>query len=423
MNSEVELRESGIPWIGLIPVSWEIQKLKYHVERHEPRNPGNMEVLSLYREFGIVPKNSRDDNHNVTSLDTSSYEYVVPGNFVVNKMKAWQGSVAVSDYRGIVSPAYYVYRFTNDMLVPKYLHYLLRSCYRDEFRRLSHGIREGQWDLSSDELENVSILIPSKQEQEEIVHYVEAKAKEIDELIGLKQTQLSTLESYKQSVIFEAVTKGLNPAVEMGDSGIQWVSIIPRHWQKHPLYYYFNEVKNKNSRSLESNLLSLSYGKIIRKNINNLEGLVPDNFSAYNIVDSGDIVLRLTDLQNDQHSLRTGLMTERGIITSAYVTLRPNALFESSYAKYLLHAYDVAKVLYGMGSGVRQSLNYSELSKLPIIEPPLEEQKAISEFLDKKVTEIDELIELKKKQLDTLAEYRKSLIYEVVTGKREVPEL
>ena len=107
-------KQSGAAWIGNIPDGWVTSKLKWHLKRIEPRNPGGVQVLSLYRELGIVPKDSRDDNHNVTSEDTSNYKYVQQGDFVVNKMKAWQGSVAVSDYEGIVSPAYYVYHFTDD---------------------------------------------------------------------------------------------------------------------------------------------------------------------------------------------------------------------------------------------------------------------------------------------------------------------
>ena len=104
-------KDSGAAWIGNIPFSWEVSRLKNHLRRTDARNPGGVQVLSLYRELGIIPKDSRDDNHNVTSEDTSNYKYVQPGDFVVNKMKAWQGSVAVSDYEGIVSPAYYVYKF------------------------------------------------------------------------------------------------------------------------------------------------------------------------------------------------------------------------------------------------------------------------------------------------------------------------
>lgn len=202
---------------------------------------------------------------------------------------------------------------------------------------------------------------------------------------------------------------------QMKESGLPWIGIIPNRWNTHPVYYYFMEHKHKNHIGIEQNLLSLSYGNIIRKDINTNEGLLPENFNSYNIVKNGDIVLRLTDLQNDKKSLRTGLVKERGIITSAYVTLRPIKELSSTYFHYLLHAYDVSKVLYNMGSGVRQGLNYEELCKLMLIEPPLDEQKRIADFLDAKCIEIDNLIADIEKQIESLEQYKRSTIAEAVT--------
>ena len=415
-----QMKDSGLEWIGEIPSSWIVEKYKYHFFRREPKNPGDKKVLSLYRDLGIIPKDSRDDNHNQTSEDTAKYKYVVPGDFVVNKMKAWQGSVAVSKYEGIVSPAYYVYKFNGQSFNKKYFHYLIRGCYKDEFMRLSGGMRVGQWDLSAEDLENINIIIPPIEEQQKIADFLDKKCAEIDDLIDDIQAQIETLEQYKKSVITQAVTKGLNLDVELKDSGLEWIGEIPKSWEKHPIYFYFQEREHKNVFGEEDNLLSLSYGKIIRKDINTNGGLLPNNFNTYNIIEQGDIVLRLTDLQNDKRSLRVGLAKERGIITSAYVTLKAIKKLSTAYFYYLLHAYDIMKVLYNMGSGVRQGLNYSELSKLMLIEPPIEEQQKIADFLDKKCKEIDDCIDSKKEQIETLENYKKSVIYEYVTGKKEL---
>ena len=415
-----EAKSSGIAWIGTIPKCWETDKLKYHLRRNEPRNPGDVVVLSLYRELGVIPKDSRDDNHNVTSEDTSKYKYVRPGDFVINKMKAWQGSVAVSEYEGIVSPAYFVYEFTDDTIFKRYFHYLLRSCYKDEFMRLSGGIRVGQWDLPADALENTPILIPPMDEQCRIADFLDAKCAEIDALTADIQSQIDTLEQYKRSVITETVTKGLNPDAETKDSGIEWVGAIPAHWSIHPVYNYFGERKNKNSFGNEDNLLSLSYGRVIRKDINTSDGLLPESFNTYNIVEAGDIIIRPTDLQNDKRSLRTGLVKEHGIITSAYIDLCQLKQVDSRYFHFLLHAYDVMKVFYNMGNGVRQGLNYSEFSRLMVFEPPYEEQVAMADYLETKVTEVDAIIEQKKEQMAVLDAYKRSLIFEYVTGKKEV---
>lgn len=415
-----EMKDSGIEWIEQIPKKWNVDRIKYHLKRKEPRNPGDTMVLSVYREYGVIPKDSRDDNHNVTSEDTSKYKYVKKGNLVINKMKAWQGSLAVSEYEGIVSPAYFVYEFTDDKLDKKYFHYLIRGCYKDEFRRLSGGIREGQWDLSPDEFVKTLILIPSIKEQGRIADFLDRKCTEINFLSSDIQSQIHILEDYKKSIITEAVTKGLNPDVEMKDSGIEWIGEIPNLWSIHPVYYYFSERKNKNIFGVESNLLSLSYGKIIRKNINSNEGLLPESFNTYNIVEKDDIIIRPTDLQNDKRSLRTGIVKERGIITSAYISLKATKQINAVYFHYLLHAYDITKVFYNMGNGVRQGLNFSEFSKLLVIEPSIEEQYEIVTYLNKKCAEIEGILVEKKKQLEVLEQYKKSLIYEYVTGKKEV---
>ena len=207
LDPNVPMKDSGVEWIGQIPEKWEVKKFKYNLYRiNQVNNSDDNIVLSLYRDYGIVPKDSRDDNHNVTSQDTSKYRQVEIGNFVINKMKAWQGSVAVSEYKGIVSPAYYVYGFKTGAIYKKYFHYLLRSCYKEEFRRLSGGIREGQWDLPAEALENTMILLPPISAQQAIADYLDDKCAKIDAVIADKQTQLETLAAYKKSLIYEYVT-------------------------------------------------------------------------------------------------------------------------------------------------------------------------------------------------------------------------
>lgn len=202
-----KMKDSGIEWIGEIPEDWDINKIKRFLRYISTKDKGNCEVLSLYRELGIVPKNSRNDNHNVTAEDTSNYRFVRKGDFVINKMKAWQGSVAVSDFEGIVSPAYFVYEFTSNVFIKKYFHYLLRNKqYAKEFERLSGGIRIGQWDLPATEFENTMCLVPPLSEQQEIADYLDEKCSEIDVLIEKKQQFLTEMATYKKSLIYEYVT-------------------------------------------------------------------------------------------------------------------------------------------------------------------------------------------------------------------------
>ena len=204
----------------------------------------------------------------------------------------------------------------------------------------------------------------------------------------------------------------------MKDSGIEWIGQIPQEWKVVLLSSIFNEHKQKNTDLLCSNLLSLSYGKIIKKNISTADGLLPVSFEGYNIVNKNDIVLRLTDLQNDQRSLRTGLVTEKiGIITSAYVTLRLYAsnIASAKYMHYFLYAFDISKGFYGMGDGVRQSLNYDGCKKIQLLFPPLPEQQRIADYLDKQCFIMDKLAENLQQQIEKLREYKQSVITEAVT--------
>lgn len=202
----------------------------------------------------------------------------------------------------------------------------------------------------------------------------------------------------------------------MKDSGIKWLGMIPKHWVKGILSSYFYQQKELNLDLREQNLLSLSYGKIIDKDITTKEGLLPKSFDNYNVIQKGDIVFRLTDLQNDKKSLRTGLCKRNGIITSAYVTIRKKIELCPDFFAYLFHVYDICKVYYGLGSGVRQGLNFNELKKLPLVSPPtLSEQRAIADWIDAKCADIDAAIELQQRMIDKLKAYKTAVIHQAVT--------
>lgn len=213
---------------------------------------------------------------------------------------------------------------------------------------------------------------------------------------------------------------------KMKASGIEWIGEIPEGWEIKYFVQLFSQVKNKNIGLCEKNLLSLSYGKIKQKSIETVGGLLPDNFEDYNIIDRNDIVLRLTDLQNDQHSLRVGLSHERGIITSAYCSIRVRGAESPNYLYYYLHTFDIAKGFYGMGSGVRQGLNWDGLKYIKILLPPQHEQDRISVFLNQKTLEIDSML---SKTISSIEEYKKlkqAVITQAVTkgvrGEREMKD-
>ncbi len=418
-----EMKDSGIAWIGKIPNNWTVERINIHLNRKEPRNPGNKEILSVYREYGVIPKSSRDDNHNVTSLDTSKYKYVKPGNLVINKMKAWQGSMGVSKYEGVVSPAYFIYHFIDNQLYKEYIHLLLRNCYKDEFRRISGGIREGQWDLSPFAFERTKLIIPPYQEQQAIADFLDDKCADIDSLTGDIQKQIEILKEYKKSVITQAVTKGLDPNVEMKDSGIAWCPRIPKHWNPiNPkvLFTLRNDRAKQGQRQLTA---SQKYGIIyqdefMEKESQKLVTVIKD-FSILKQVKPNDFVISMRSFQG---GLEYSALS--GSISSAYVMLIPNS--HKVYPRFYRYFFKSSKYINAIQSTsnlVRdgQAMRYSNFAQVYLFDIPMEEQKKIADYLDNKIPKIDAIISGKQKQLDILKEYKKSLIYEYVTGKKEVP--
>ena len=202
---------------------------------------------------------------------------------------------------------------------------------------------------------------------------------------------------------------------KMRDSGIEWVGAMPRAWKMNTIAQIFLQVKCKNTRLQEKNLLSLSYGKVKRKSIDTVEGLLPESFDGYNIIEKDDIVLRLTDLQNDHTSLRVGLAEERGIITSAYLTIRNRSNFCPKYLYYYLHSFDIAKGFYGMGAGVRQGLNWEVVKWLKILAPSVPEQERIAAFLDAECAEIDAVLERTRASIEEYKKLKQAVITQAVT--------
>lgn len=199
----------------------------------------------------------------------------------------------------------------------------------------------------------------------------------------------------------------------MKDSGIEWVGQVPSHWSVRPFYSFAAEVDHPNTGLKERNLLSLSYGRLVRKDMDRLEGLTPASFEGYNIIEANDIVFRLTDLQNDKNSLRSARSPERGIITSAYVTVRPAA--SPRFFEYLMRAYDTTKVFYGIGGGIRQSMKFDDLKRLPVVVPPVTEMDAIASHLDRATSRIDALVAKKTSFIELLREKRQAMITHAVT--------
>lgn len=428
MKKMREMKNSGIDWIGEIPSPWHLERLcnvsssifmgvtpiysedenELYIVGQKNNQPGHIDLKGI--------KYATPDFYNKRSQD----EFLKYGDTLLNTLGG--GSVGRVGYwdcniKAITDGHILVFRPSKDTN-SRYLFYSLLSRQK-VFEDESVGSTNQSF-LTKLGVYKHRIPYPSFKEQTRIANFLDKKVAAIDNVIAKTRESIEEYKKLKQSIITKAVTKGLNPNAEMKDSGIEWIGKIPCQWTINIIFQLFNQVKNKNKNMIESNLLSLSYGKIVRKNIDSTYGLLPENFEGYNIIEKNDIVLRLTDLQNDHKSLRVGLSKERGIITSAYTSLRLKNANSPEYLYYYLHVFDISKGFYGMGDGVRQGLNWDELKQLKVCLPPINEQTEIVSFLHSTISQYDKLINEKETIVLELEEYKKSLIYEYVTGKKEV---
>jgi type I restriction enzyme, S subunit len=226
-------------WLGSHPSHWARKPLWTLFRRVKRQGFESEELLSVYRDHGVIPKSSREDNFNKPSDDLSAYQLVEPGDLAVNKMKAWQGSVAISKHRGIVSPAYHVYTSLHSEN-QRYLHYLMRcDRYITGYLAISKGIRVNQWDLQPEYHSRMPVLLPPLNEQLGIASFLDRETAKIDALITEQQRLIELLQEKRQAVISHAVTKGLNPNAPMKDSGVEWLGEVPEHWEILPIWILF----------------------------------------------------------------------------------------------------------------------------------------------------------------------------------------
>lgn len=411
-----EMKNSGVEWIGKIPKDWICCKQKYLITLLNGRayQEGEFEEDGKYKVLRVGNLFTNPIWY-TSSLELEPNKYCQDGDLLYS----WSMSYAPVIWHGEkVIYHYHIWKTILSEKISKMFAYYylisLTNALRSEVHETTMGF------ITMGVMNNANIAFPPLPEQQAIADFLDTKCAEIDGLLADLDAEVKTLAEYKKSIIAETVTRGLNHNVPMKQSGIPWAESIPEHWDLHPVYHYFAQRIHKNIFGTEQNLLSLSYGKIIRKDINAVGGLLPASYNTYNVVEAGDIIIRPTDLQNDKRSLRTGLVTEHGIITSAYIALKPSNDVHSPYFHYLLHSYDIKKVFYNMGNGVRQGLSFGEFSRLMLFEPPKAEQIAIASYLDEKCAAIDQSITDKQTQIETLKSYKASLIYEYVTGKKQV---
>ncbi len=414
-------------WLPSIPAHWSISPLRQFISLSDERN-GNSneyELLSVYREYGVVRKASRDDNKNVESQDLSKYKVVHPGYLVINKMKLWQGSCGISKYLGICSPAYIVCRVSGDNNLD-YLNLLLRSAlFKTYYNRISHGIRVGQWDSDYYDIQNLKIPVPPREEQDQIVRYLDWKVSKINHLIHGYQRQIALLEERRIAIIDQAVTKGVHPGVPMQSSGTNWMGDIPAHWRMVFSKQLFEQRKDKAFPEDEQLTSSQKYGIISQKEFMEKEGrrltVVLTGNDILKHVGKGDFVISMRSFQGGLE-----YSDVEGKISSAYVMLIPReGKIYPDYYKWLFKSKRYIKALQGTSDLVRdgQALRYANFAKVDLPEIPMEEQQEIAEYIGRETKKIDYAIPKIQEQISLLREYRTRLISDVVTGQMDVRDV
>lgn len=408
-------KDSGVEWLGEVPSHWELGRIStYFTERRTKVSDKDYPALSVTK-LGVFPQWENVAKTN----DGDNRKLAKKGDFVINSRSDRKGSSGIAKQDGSVS-------LINIVLQPKkinsvYSEYLFKSySFIEEFYRVGHGIVADLWTTRFEDIKNSLIIFPPLSEQQKIAQFLDDKTAKIDQAVDLAEKQIALLKEHKQILIQNAVTRGLNPDVPLKDSGVEWIGQVPEHWELTIGMNVFRENKRDNKGMKENTVLSLSYGKIIIKPEEKLFGLVPESFETYQIVEPNDIIIRCTDLQNDQTSLRTGLAQDKGIITSAYLNLKVINNYSAKFLHYYLHVLDITKVLYKFGSGLRQNLSFLDFKRLPIIDVPLAEQQQIADYLDAQIAKIDQAIALKTAHIEKLKEYKSVLINDVVTGKVRV---
>ena len=411
-----------LPWIEKMPAHWKLVRGKNLYKKMQRPVQDQDEVVTCFRDGTVTLRKNRRTTGFTESLLEIGYQGIRKGDLVIHVMDAFAGSIGVSDSDGKGTPVYSVCQAKGNSN-NEYYALLLREMARTGFiQSLYRGIRERSSDFRFEVFASQFYPVPPREEQDQIVRFLDWKVSSINKLISVRKRQIDEFEELKRSKIGHLVM-GQSKDIPQRCTSISWMKTIPVHWEEKTLIQFADEQQIKNTGMVENNLLSLSYGKIVSKDINTMDGLLPASFEGYQIVQNGNIVLRLTDLQNDHKSLRTGLATQTGIITSAYTCLKVREGMLPEYLQLQLHVADLCKVFYGIGGGVRQSIGFKDIRGLLIAIPTVEEQHHILELVHGVEEPINNAIRKNKDIIVSLEELKKRLISDIVTGKKDVRDI
>lgn len=431
-----EMKDSGLKWIGQIPNGWEVNRIKYLFKTAKGLSVTKDNLIEDGLPVISYGQIHSKINTGVTVADELrrfvSYDY---RKYVSSKLEKFDFAFADTseDYEGCGNC---VYKRTDDELYGGYHVVILHSIKKEDNRYFAYLFQTDAWreqirtkasgvkvfSVTQKIINEASVIIPPVEMQARISNFLDAKCAEIDALTADIQTQIDTLEQYKRSIITEAVTRGLNPDVEMKDGGNQYWGSIPTNWHLSDIKYLFEIVKRIAGKE-GYDILSVTQKGIKIKDISNNEGQVAESYANYQFVYPSDFVMNHMDLLTGWVDCSKLF----GVTSPDYRVFRLRDKNNSlNYYKYIMQTCYMNRIFYSLGQGVsnlgRWRLQTSSFNNFMVPVPPVEVQESIANYLDKKCTEINACIDDKQRQLEVLEEYKKSLIYEYVTGKKEVPE-
>ena len=412
-----EMKDSGISWVGEIPNEWSVWRNKYifKITKDIVLPSENYQLLSL-TTTGIKEKDQNDNGGKVPE-NYDGYQVVKENDLVMCLFDLDCSAVfsGLSPYNGMISPAYKVLKVKKRIANEQYYRYWFNYVGSKRFyKQYSKSLR---FTLNADEFNRLFSLLPPLAEQQRIAEFLDRECGKIDGLKADIQAQIDTLEQYKRSVITEAVTHGLNPSAPMKDSGIPWVGQFPTHWTKKKGKYILRYM-SKPVKQDDGVITCFRDGEVTLRSNRREDGFtMADKEIGYQGVDVGDLVVH----GMDGFAGAIGISDSRGKASPVLNVL--NTKQNKKYIMYYLRSMAYGEVFTALSTGIRVrscDLRWNKLAELLYPLPPIDEQNNIVSYIDNQIARTNEIIADKKSQIETLDGYKKSLIYEYVTGKKEV---
>lgn len=407
MTEYRKYKDSGIAWASEIPVSWNIRHGKWVLNLMQRAVRDDDEVVTCFRDGEVILRTLRRTDGFTMSDKEIGYQGVNIGDIVIHGMDGFAGAMGISKSQGKSTPVYVVCTTKNNHNERYIIYYLRSLAHNDVFLSLSTGIRERSCDLKWNKISVLPFILPDHSEQRAIADFLDVKCAEVDELIALQEKMIDELKVYKQSVITEAVTKGLNPDAPLKDSGIEWIGQIPEHWVVTPLKYLC-KIRTGN-QDTQDNVPEGKFPFYVRSP--KVERSNKYTFEGESILMAGDgagagKIFHLADGRFGCH--------QRVYCMQGFNKVYRKILY------YLLQSTFYLSIDTANTKSTVDSVRLPMLLEFSAFVYPIEEQQQIADYLDTKCSEIDEMTSIKQQKIEQLKEYKKSIIYEYVTGKKQV---